>query len=473
MADIYLRIPLSRSVQRWFSASSVRQRYSEPKNSLKICCAGSRDKVTGRTVTKSQYRLSFSEGLVTVPLGRAVEARSWRPKDVFKKTFLPLNYPQSTHPSFSRYCWWNALHNVAGTMAGTLATQALLQGLQFSAPATNGVAATVNWVIKDGFGLFGGVIFAAFASANFDSQPKRYRWLAGLALEGAMLLEILTPLVTPLWSPGFLLLASLSNVGKNMAWLAISATRASFHQSFALQGNLGDITAKAGAQSVAASFVGTILGIGLNWFVTLTPENLVAMWLPFAVLHTWSLYKSSASVCTRTLNKERFQLACEITTSDIGPVKLKVRSPEEVAGGESFARSYSLGEVVKTHFSIQHFKSDSDNLLRSLNWCIDHELPYYLHPAVNGTPSGDATVAVWILRDSSAHTQIYAYLHALILQRVVSSSKETDVTVYLEQSLSLLQNLGQATVIDELKSKGWNLDVNYIFNSNDHVKVER
>ena len=75
------------------------------------------------------------------------------------------------------------------------------------------LAAALNWVIKDGLGQLGGVIYAGMMSNRFDSDPKKHRMVSGLALQGATLLEILTPLF-----PGyFLLLASVSNVGLTLS----------------------------------------------------------------------------------------------------------------------------------------------------------------------------------------------------------------------------------------------------------------
>jgi len=72
------------------------------------------------------------------------------------------------------------------------------------------LAAALNWVIKDGLGQLGGVVYASMMGNKFDSDPKRHRMVSGLALQGATLLEIITPLVPSY----FLLLASVSNIGK-------------------------------------------------------------------------------------------------------------------------------------------------------------------------------------------------------------------------------------------------------------------
>jgi hypothetical protein len=53
------------------------------------------------------------------------------------------------------------------------------------------------------------------------------------------------------------MMASIANVGKNVSFLAASASRAAIHKTFAIHENLGDITAKTGSQWTMASVLGT------------------------------------------------------------------------------------------------------------------------------------------------------------------------------------------------------------------------
>jgi hypothetical protein len=72
------------------------------------------------------------------------------------------------------------------------------------------MAAALNWIIKDGLGQLGGVVYASFVSDKFDSEPKRFRFQATVAMQGANVLELLTPL----WPGYFLIIASISNIGR-------------------------------------------------------------------------------------------------------------------------------------------------------------------------------------------------------------------------------------------------------------------
>ena len=94
-----------------------------------------------------------------------------------------------------------------------------------SAVSSIGLAATTNWIIKDGFGLLGGVLFASLGS-RFDAKPKLFRFYSGILIQFSTVLELLTPLFPSYFLP----MASLLNAGKNIEWLASSATvRRSFN----------------------------------------------------------------------------------------------------------------------------------------------------------------------------------------------------------------------------------------------------
>ena len=181
--------------------------------------------------------------------------------------------------------------------------QALLYAIGLGAGAIP-MAAALNWVIKDGLGQLGGVLYAAVVGNHFDADPKRHRFLAGLALQTATAVE----LVTPFFPGSFLVLASLANIGKNIAWLASSATRAQLHQALALQENLGDVTAKSGSQSTAAGLAGTGLGILVSSGLDGSAAAAALAYLPFCALSLYALQRSNSAVAVRTLNAQRLDL---------------------------------------------------------------------------------------------------------------------------------------------------------------------
>eukprot|EP01032_Pedospumella_encystans_P017618 gene17618-20071_t len=179
---------------------------------------------------------------------------------------LPQGYPNSVRKGYSTFITGQIVSNTLSTAAGVLSMQSLLYamglGMGFGL-GTAPLAATLNWVIKDGLGQLGGVIFASFVSNRFDADPKRWRLTATVAMDSASFIELLTPLAPSY----FLLIASVANVAKNISFLAASASRAAIHKSFALQENLADVTAKTGSQSIVSSLIGTSLGVSLSTLV--------------------------------------------------------------------------------------------------------------------------------------------------------------------------------------------------------------
>eukprot|EP01138_Halocafeteria_seosinensis_P010205 gb/GECG01010422.1/.p1 GENE.gb/GECG01010422.1/~~gb/GECG01010422.1/.p1 ORF type:complete len:251 (+),score=28.15 gb/GECG01010422.1/:1-753(+) len=139
--------------------------------------------------------------------------------------FLPEGYPTSVDASYAPYVAWHALAMCLSTTMGVLSMQAMFHSVGMGAGSLP-VAAVVNWVLKDGIGQLGGVIFASSINTNFDTDPKRWRFVSALVMDGSCLLEACTCLNPALFLP----IASIANIGKNVGWLSASATKAGIHQ---------------------------------------------------------------------------------------------------------------------------------------------------------------------------------------------------------------------------------------------------
>jgi hypothetical protein len=89
-----------------------------------------------------------------------------------KTMFLPRNYQHSVTKDYLSFTSFQFVQSVTGTIAGTVSTQAMLHALGLGTGLSMGLAATTNWIIKDGFGLLGGVLYAGFMGSRFDAAPK-------------------------------------------------------------------------------------------------------------------------------------------------------------------------------------------------------------------------------------------------------------------------------------------------------------
>ncbi|KAL1530195.1 hypothetical protein AB1Y20_001111 [Prymnesium parvum] len=212
-------------------------------------------------------------GATIEPLGEPAGARGRLPLRAIPAAaaahFLPKGFPLSVGADYLPYSLWCALAGVCGSAAGVLSTQSLLYAIGVGHSAALPLAASLNWVIKDGIGQLAAVASAAVISDRFDVDPKRWRAVAALSEAGARCLNASTPFAP--WA--FLPLASAANLGYSVACLAASATKADFHRSLTRQQNLGDLTAKAGSQAIVASLAGTAAALLLSSAAVATPAD--------------------------------------------------------------------------------------------------------------------------------------------------------------------------------------------------------
>lgn len=254
------------------------------------------------------------------------------------KHFLPAQYPDSVANGYARFSLLSFSASVAGSAAMVLSTQTLLLavgvvGQSASASGQAGImAGAMNWVLKDGIGQLGGVIFASRMgeAKRLDSDPKRWRMLAALSLDGASFLEIISPLF---WSSWVLPVACIANIGKNIGFLTAGASRAAIHQSLALHGNLADVTAKSASQSMAAGLLGTAVGIGLSTALHHDASNFIVGFCTLSVIHQSCNYISLKAVPLQRFNRHRLHL---LLTEYIQSEKQTVLGPSQVARREHY-----------------------------------------------------------------------------------------------------------------------------------------
>jgi hypothetical protein len=128
----------------------------------------------GLVVAQGARRWSLVKAVQLRPLvgPPSIQTTAWKKTLGWRRVFLPAGYPVSVSPDYGPSTAFQFLASVTGTMAGTVSTQALLQALGLGAGTALGLAASTNWIIKDGFGLLGGVLFAGVMGSRFDASPK-------------------------------------------------------------------------------------------------------------------------------------------------------------------------------------------------------------------------------------------------------------------------------------------------------------
>ena len=134
-------------------------------------------------------------------------------KKFVPQIFLPRDFPFSVkkgYYDFSKYMFYSIM---CFNIMNFLSTQALINSLGFSTSIAGRFAfsAGLNWVIKDGIGQLGSILFAAKFSHHMEANLKEWRLFANYLLNASIFMEILTLLLPT----HFLIIASLANVCKN------------------------------------------------------------------------------------------------------------------------------------------------------------------------------------------------------------------------------------------------------------------
>lgn len=172
--------------------------------------------------------------------------------------------PERHHPNFVSFSLYSCLAAVCSSIGGVLSTQSLLIAASHIAPdvpSEISVAATLHWIVKDGLGQFGGILFATKFGTKLDTNPQSLRFYSMISLQVGVFLELFTAILSP---HAFLPLAALANVAKNVSWMGMSATRVKAMEEFQVDKNIADLSSKHSSQTIAANLLGMIGGIGIS-----------------------------------------------------------------------------------------------------------------------------------------------------------------------------------------------------------------
>lgn len=332
--------------------------------------------------------------------------------------------------------WWQALHHAAGSINGVVASTFMLYSLGLGAGAIP-TAGALNWVLKDGLGQLGTLVFGKVIAHRFDLSPRIWYMAASAKLNVATLLEI----TTILFPTYFLLIASFSNTLKGLAWMAGGSSRSAFNVSFAKDSNIADITAKATSQTICTSLIGTALGAGFAASIGQSPYLALSLSSIVASVHVYAGYRSVRCVPLATLNACRLRLLwSQYRLNGV------VFSPEDIAKTEPILpgrpSDIQIGSLVE---KVIPNACDLNTFVRS---CVNGRCSLTLMKHMIFQDHETETVHLFFLEDANPQDCLLGYVHALNL---------------LHDGLDVEEALLKATVVlpdfvDALRQCGWETD---------------
>jgi hypothetical protein len=219
-----------------------------------------------------------------------------------QSTFLPEGYPNSVAPEYTTYQCWDTVQALCSYLRGILATTALMEGVGVGSESATPLAAAMTWVLRDGAGMLGGLVFASWRGTSFDKDVKIWRLFADMVNDVGLTLDLFAPLFGQEY---FVYVVSLACVFKSMCGVAAGATKASLTAHFALDGNMADVQCKEGSQETAVTLIGLIVG---SYFAKLANDSKECIWTAFfllTALHFYANYEGVRCLRLPTLNSTR------------------------------------------------------------------------------------------------------------------------------------------------------------------------
>ncbi|XP_014297779.1 RUS family member 1 isoform X1 [Microplitis demolitor] len=224
-------------------------------------------------------------------------------KSFLKEIFLPQGFPHSVHPDYISYQISDTIQAFASTILGTLTTHSILQSVGVGESTATSSAAAISWILKDGTGMIGRILFTWWKSTELDAQCKKWRLTADILNDLAMGIELTLP-YTP--SSVVTILLCLSTAMKSIVGVAGGATRAALTQHQALVGNLADVSAKDASQETFINLIGSFVGI---FILTYFPNTfLIEMYIFLVTVHIYANYFAVKALTFNTLNENRLIL---------------------------------------------------------------------------------------------------------------------------------------------------------------------
>ncbi|KAL0012987.1 hypothetical protein SO802_000056 [Lithocarpus litseifolius] len=215
---------------------------------------------------------------------------------------VPEGFPDSVIPSYVPYMTWRALKHFFGGAMGVFTTQTLLSSVGVSRNRATPGAVAINWILKDGAGRVGKMLFAR-QGKKFDYDLKQLRFTGDLLMELGAGVELATAAVPHLFLP----LACAANVVKNVAAVTSTSTRTPIYKAFAKGENIGDVTAKG----ECVGNIADLLGTGMSIMISKRNPSLVTTFALLSCGYVFSSYQEVKSVVLHTLNRARFTVAVD------------------------------------------------------------------------------------------------------------------------------------------------------------------
>ncbi|XP_044019590.1 RUS family member 1-like [Aphidius gifuensis] len=282
-------------------------------------------------------------------------------KSTLKEIFLPEGFPHSVHPDYVAYQIWDTVQAFASTILGNLTTYSILESVGVGNTNKTPLAATIAWILKDGTGMIGRIVFSWQTGTQLDSQCKKWRLFADVLNDLAMGLELMLLYYATSYTT---IILCLSTSMKAVVSVAGGATRAALTQHQALNNNICDVSAKDGSQETLVNLVASTFGIFL---LSVIPSTyFMFLYILFVTLHIYANYSAIRALRLSSLNEDRLALILDryIDESHLASVD-EINQKESLFFGGQLTKQMCGFEISIGASLASIFKNKKSNHLES------------------------------------------------------------------------------------------------------------
>lgn len=220
--------------------------------------------------------------------------------------FLPTGFPYSVSPDYIGYQWYDSIQAFCSSIASLFANRAALSAVGVGDKEATSTSALFMKIVQETVGRLGTILFAWKLGSALEPECKKYRYMADLVNDSAMVFDCLSPMFPGNRSTRVVLLC-MSGLLRSICGVLAGGSRAALTQHFTdpLRGSIADVSAKDQSQETVITLMGMLVG---SVVVKYVEGDGLHMWLTVLVLlalHLYTNYRAVSCVVMRTLNRQR------------------------------------------------------------------------------------------------------------------------------------------------------------------------
>ncbi|KAI0731738.1 DUF647-domain-containing protein [Fomitopsis betulina] len=245
--------------------------------------------------------------------------RGW--KHILSNIFLPAGYPATVSSDYIWYSIYNALQAFCSTLAGLMASRAVLQGHGVGKADASATYAIFLTVVQDIFSRLTTIVSGYYLGTSLFPEAKTWRLAADIFNDVSIVFDTISPHLGSLeityhypfvkqGTGSSLRMASLCLSGAFRALCGVvaggskTALTMHFAASGRMPGDIGDLNAKDASKETVLALLGMLAGSLVVHYVHDTTSTYSVLFT-LLFLHIWANHKAVRVVVLRTLNRQR------------------------------------------------------------------------------------------------------------------------------------------------------------------------